>query len=144
MKRPAKVVLVIAALLVASFLIFRTPDTDPARMRPKYGGEPSQFVTLAGGLTVHLRHEGPKDAPAIVLLHGSNSDLHTWQPWVDRLREDYRIIRFDQIGHGLTVPVPDGNYSREAFVRTVGLVADRLGIERFVPGGSSMGGGVAL
>ncbi|MAS85697.1 MAG: alpha/beta hydrolase, partial [Erythrobacteraceae bacterium] len=106
MKWLLRIVLLILALLVTAFLIFRTPDTDPAEMRAKYGGEPSQFVEIGDGVTVHLRDEGPKDAPAIILLHGSNADLHTWQPWVDALKARYRVIRFDQVGHGLTGPDP--------------------------------------
>lgn len=144
MKLLGKILLGILALLVIAFLIFRTPDTDPAEMRAKYGGEPSQFIALKDGPTVHLRDEGPRDAPTIVLLHGSNADLHTWQPWVEQLRGEYRIVRFDQIGHGLTGPAPDGGYSTAAFVKTVDQVADALGLEKFVLGGNSMGGGIAL
>lgn len=144
MKRLAKVLAVLAAVLLAAFLIFRVPDTEPAAMRAKYGGPPSQFMTLGTGQVVHLRDEGPPDAPAIVLLHGSNSDLHTCQPWADRLTTRYRVIRFDQRGHGLTGPAADGDYSRPAFARDVGRVADKLGLKRFVLAGNSMGGGIAL
>ena len=67
--------LALIGVLVIAFLFFRTPDTDAAEMRAKYGGPPSQFVAIGDGVTVHLRDEGPKDAPAIVLLHGSNACL---------------------------------------------------------------------
>lgn len=144
MKMLGKILLGITALLVIAFMIFRTPDTDPAKMRAKYGGEPSRFIALEGGPTVHLRDEGPRGGPVIVLLHGSNADLHTWQPWAEQLRKDYRVIRFDQIGHGLTGPAPDGDYSTAAFVKTVDQVTDALGLGKFVLGGNSMGGGVAL
>jgi pimeloyl-ACP methyl ester carboxylesterase len=144
MKRLLKIVGVLAAVLVAAFLLLRTPDTDPAEMRAKYGAAPSQFVKLPSGATIHLRDEGPKDAPAIILLHGSNSDLHTWQPWVDDLKADYRVIRFDQPGHGLTGAIPGGDYSIATYVETIDEVADALGLERFVLGGNSMGGGHTL
>lgn len=144
MKTVGKGLLVLAGGLVATFLIFRTPDTDPAEMRAKYGGPPSQFVALDNGLTVHVRDEGPRDAPAIILLHGSNADLHTWQEWVRLLGDDYRIIRFDQIGHGLTGPAPDSNYSTAAFVETVDQIAASLNLESFTLGGNSMGGEIAL
>ena len=140
MKRLFKILGVLVALLVVAFLIFRTPDTDPVEMRAKYGGEPSQFVTLGDGLTVHLRDEGPRDAPAIILLHGSNADLHTWQPWVDGLKDAYRVIRFDQPGHGLTGAAPSGDYSTAAYVEAIDEVADALGLQRFILGGNSMGG----
>lgn len=144
MKTLAKIIAVVAGLLVLAFFIFRTPDSDPAEMRAKYGNSPSQFVELADGLTVHLRDEGPREAPAIILLHGSNSDLLTWDPWVERLKDDYRIVRFDQPGHGLTGASPDEDYSIETYVKAIGNVADKLGIENFYLGGNSMGGGHTL
>ena len=144
MKRLAKIIGVVAALLLIAFLIFRTPDTDPAEMRAKYGGEPSQFVEIGGGTTVHLRDEGPRDALPIILLHGSNADLHTWQPWTEDLREDFRVIRFDQVGHGLTGGDPNEDYSVANYVSDIDEVADALGLQRFVLGGNSMGGGHTL
>ena len=136
--------LALVAVLAVAFLIFRTPDTDAAEMRAKYGGPPSQFVDIGGGVTVHLRDEGPKDAPAIVLLHGSNADLLTWEPWAAALKTRYRVIRFDQVGHGLTGPDPKHDYSRDNYVADVLAVADTLGLERFIIGGNSMGGKHAL
>jgi pimeloyl-ACP methyl ester carboxylesterase len=141
-------VLALLAVLGLAFLVFRTPDTDAAEMRAKYGGPPSQFVAIGDGVTVHLRDEGPqngrRDAPAIMLLHGSNADLHTWQAWVDALRGQYRVIRFDQVGHGLTGPDPQHDYSRDNYVEDIREVADALGLDRFILGGNSMGGKHAL
>lgn len=87
MKRLGKWLLGILVVLAGAFLLLRTPDTDPAAMKAKYGAAPSQFVDLGGGLTVHLRDEGPRDGPVLVLLHGSNADLHTWGPWTSRLTD---------------------------------------------------------
>lgn len=139
MRRLLRGLAVLAALLVIGFLLLRVPDTDPTAMRAKYGRPPSQFVALPGGPTIHYRDEGPRDAPAIVLLHGSNADLHTWQPWVDRLKARYRVIRFDQRGHGLTGAAP-GGYAVDAFAADIGRFADALELDRFVLAGNSMGG----
>ncbi|WP_114520352.1 alpha/beta hydrolase [Altererythrobacter sp. ZODW24] len=144
MKRLAKILLVIFIGLMLAFVIFRTPDTDPVEMRAKYGGEPSQFVDVGDGLRVHLRDEGPRDAPVVMLLHGSNADLHTWEPWTEALKSEYRVIRFDQIGHGLTGPAPDNNYTMPSFTSTITKVADELDLGTFVIGGNSMGGGIAM
>ncbi|MEL7189828.1 MAG: alpha/beta hydrolase [Pseudomonadota bacterium] len=140
MKWLLRTLLFLLVVLGAAFLIFRTPDTDPAEMRAKYGAEPSQFVLLGSGQKVHLRDEGPKDAPAIILLHGSAADLHTWEPWVQGLKQDYRVIRFDQVGHGLTGPDRKGDYSLESFVADIDDVANAMGLQEFVLAGSSMGG----
>ena len=136
--------LVLLAILVVAFFALRVPDTDPAEMRAKYGGEPSMFLNIDNDRTIHVRDEGPRDAPVIVLLHGSNADLHTWQPWVDILKEDYRVIRFDQRGHGLTGPAPDGDYSTAGFGRDIDAVTGALGVETFTLAGNSMGGGIAM
>lgn len=143
MKRLGKVLLGLALVLGLAFLALRTPDTDPAAMKARYGAAPSQFVDLGGDLTVHLRDEGPRDAPAIVLLHGSNADLHTWEPWTRGLSGEYRVIRYDTIGHGLTGPVPDKDYGLAAMTALVGKVADKLELKNFVLAGNSMGGWVA-
>ena len=135
---------IVAVALVATFFIFRVPDTDPAEMQAKYGSAPSQMVDIGDGRLVHLRDEGPRDAPVIVLLHGSNADLHTWQPWVDALSDDYRVVRFDQRGHGLTGPAGDGDYTLTAFGADIDAVTAALGVERFVLAGNSMGGAIAM
>ena len=132
----------LAAIVIAG-IAFWTPDTDPVAMRAKYGGAPSQFIDLGGRLTVHVRDEGPRDAPVIVLLHGSNSSLQTWDEWTKRLMPQYRVIRFDQIGHGLTGPSPTRDYSANAFADTVERLTTRLGVGKFVLAGNSMGGGIA-
>ncbi|MEM8725298.1 MAG: alpha/beta hydrolase [Pseudomonadota bacterium] len=144
MKWLLRIVLTLAAVLVVLFLIFRTPDTDAAEMRAKYGGEPSQFVEIGDGVTVHLRDEGPRDGVPIILLHGSNADLHTWEPWVEGLKDTYRVIRFDQVGHGLTGGDPNEDYSRSNFTADILEVADALALDRFILGGNSMGGKHAL
>lgn len=134
----------LALVLLAAYFILRVPDTDPAEMQAKYGAAPSRMLAVGDGRQVHVRDEGPRDAPAIVLLHGSNADLHTWQAWTDALSADYRVVRFDQRGHGLTGPAADADYSIEAFAGDVDAVVDALGVERFVLAGNSMGGAIAM
>jgi len=133
----------LALVLLAAYFILRVPDTDPAEMQAKYGAAPSRMLAVGDGRQVHVRDEGPRDAP-IVLLHGSNADLHTWQAWTDALSADYRVVRFDQRGHGLTGPAADADYSIEAFAGDIDAVVDALGVERFVLAGNSMGGAIAM
>lgn len=134
-------VLLLAALV--GFALLRVPETGAAAMRAKYGGPPSQFVDL-GGQLLHVRDTGPRDAPALVLLHGSNAFLQTWEPWAERLDKRYRVIRLDLPGHGLTGASPARAYTTADYAGLVERLRARLGIERIVIGGNSMGGGVAL
>lgn len=119
------------------------PDTDRAAMRAKYASAASQFVEVEPGLSVHVRDEGKRDGPALLLIHGSNSSLHTWEPWVKRLGGTYRIISLDLTGHGLTGPHPKRDYKVETTVGVVDAVMMKLGVARFAVAGNSMGGWVA-
>jgi len=138
-----RLLLLLLAVIGGAVALAWTPDGDPNDLRRKYADARSRFVDLGGGLRVHLRDEGPRDAPVIVLLHGSNASLHTWEPWVRRLGGRYRIIRYDQPGHGLTGPHPRADYRAAGFVDVLDRVVSRLGVNRFVLAGNSMGGWVA-
>ncbi|WP_088307621.1 alpha/beta fold hydrolase [Novosphingobium sp. B 225] len=133
--------LVVAAITLYTF---RDPDSDPKAMVAKYGAPPSKFLKLPDGQIIHMRDEGPADAPVIVLLHGSNADLHTWGPWTDQLKGKYRVIRLDQIGHGLTGADSKGDYSPQGFANRLAQVVDALGLKQFALAGNSMGGGIAI
>lgn len=135
-------VIVLLVLIAALFAWGYAPDIPAKDLRAKYANAESEFVDLGDGLTVHLRDEGPKDAPALILLHGSNASLHTWQQWVDRLGKELRIIRYDQPGHGLTGPHPKDDYTAAGFVDVVDRVAKNRGLDKFYLGGNSMGGWV--
>lgn len=137
---------VVALLLIALAVLFfwgYAPDTDAAAMKAKYGDEPSQFAELEPGLNVHYRDQGKRDGPVLLLIHGSNASLHTWEPWVKRLGNDYRIITLDLPGHGLTGAHPGGIYDYPVFVEVVSGLMAKLGIGAAVIGGNSMGGGTA-
>ena len=144
MKRLFKwAVILILAALIGGFAVGYTPDTDPAAMRAKYASAASQFVDLGGGLKTHVRDEGKRDGPALLLIHGSNSSLQTWEPWVARLGGKYRIISLDLPGHGLTGADPTGDYHYARYVDVVDQVMTKLAVPVFAVAGNSMGGGVA-
>ena len=135
--------LTLLIVIAGAIAWFWTPDRDPDELRALYANESSQFIELDNGLTVHVRDQGPRDAPVIMLLHGSSASLQTWEPWVEQLSADYRVITYDQPGHGLTGPTPDDNYDTPVFVETAQGVAEALELDRFVIGGNSMGGWVS-
>jgi pimeloyl-ACP methyl ester carboxylesterase len=134
---------IVVVFAVALFAWGYAADIPVAELKTKYANSESEFVDLGQGLTVHLRDEGPADAPAIVLLHGSNSQLQTWDEWTSRLKDTYRIIRLDLPGHGLTGPDPKNDYSTAASVSVIDRLAANRGLTHFTLGGNSMGGGIA-
>lgn len=119
-----------------------TPDKPRAALEAAYAAPPSEFVEIAG-LRVHLRDTGPRDAPAVILLHGFGSSLHTWDRWADMLQADHRVVRYDQPGFGLTGGDPTGDYSDTRGVAILLGVMDRLGIAKASVVGNSMGGRIA-
>jgi pimeloyl-ACP methyl ester carboxylesterase len=132
-------------LLIGIFIAANwAPERSAAELQGRWAPPPSIFVDVTG-MQVHLRDEGPRDdASPVVLLHGMGSSLHAWEGWAAALKEKRRVISFDLPGFGLTGPSPDGIYTREADVQFVLTVLDKLGVERCVLGGNSLGGGVAL
>ena len=132
-------VVMVAALIAWSW----APDLPVEQLKARWAPPPSQFVVL-DGLQVHLRDEGPRNDPEpIVLVHGTGASLHTWEGWTAELRQQRRVIRFDLPGFGLTGPNAANDYSMAVYVRFVGALMDKLGVQRFVIAGNSLGGEVA-
>ena len=134
---------IIVAALCGAYFAFDQPDIPRRLLEAKYAGVPSQFVVLKDGARVHYRYRGPRAAPVLVLLHGSNSSLFDWEPWSKILSDRFRVISLDLPGHGLTGAVANGDYSERGMTVFVEAFADKLGLGRFAIGGNSMGGGVA-
>jgi pimeloyl-ACP methyl ester carboxylesterase len=78
-----------------------------------------------------------------LLLHGSNASLHTWEPWVKILGDEFRIVTVDLPGHGLTVAREGDTLTAESMANFVDEFATTIGLARFAIAGNSMGGHVA-
>ena len=143
--RRKRVLIPLGVLLAifAAFLLLRTPDTDRDAMIAKYGGAQAAFAAGPAGQRIHYRDQGRRDGPAMILLHGSNASLQTWEPLVKRLGGAYRIVTLDLPGHGLTGATPDRDYDAGGMIAAVDVVAAKLGLDHFILGGNSMGGWVA-
>jgi pimeloyl-ACP methyl ester carboxylesterase len=123
-------------------------DLAPEVVNSRYANEESQFIQLDGlqqGINLHYRDEGLStvdnpDAPVLFLLHGIMARLHTCEGWVEELKDDFRIIRIDIPGFGLTGPYADGIYNIERSVDMLDQLSNKLGIESFFLAGNSMGG----
>lgn len=142
-KRIFIVLLILVAALAAGWLALRRDDIPYDSLEARYANEQSGFLTLENGLIVHYRDEGPRDAPVIVLVHGFSASLHTWEAWTEGLKQDYRVVRFDLPGHGLTRVHDDTDLTIPAMAAFVDDMADALKIDRFTLVGSSMGGNTA-
>lgn len=147
MKTFGKIVLwalaAIVALLVIGWFALQRPDSDYADLEAKYANAESEYMGLPGGIRAHYRDQGKADGPVLVMVHGFSASSDTWEPWVQRLGGDYRIITLDLPGHGLT-RAPEGYAaSMDAYADYVNAVTERLGVTKFTLIGNSMGGNMA-
>ena len=137
-------ILIVAALLVSaggSYLVWSEPaeGVSAADLEAAYMTPADRFVEIAGA-RVRVREEGPSSAPPLVLIHGFTFSLETWDAWADILKADYRVIRYDLLGHGLTGPDPLERYSPVERAEFLGDVLDALGLDSAAIAGSSLGG----
>jgi pimeloyl-ACP methyl ester carboxylesterase len=134
-----RILLLLAVALVGAFLLARTPDGDAEALIAQYGGSQARFVDSPSG-RIHYRVSGPEGAPALLLIHGSNSALLTWEGVRGALEDRYRIVALDLPGHGLTGPNPKRDYRADAMLAAIPPVLDAAGIDKAIWVGNSMGG----
>ena len=100
------------------------------------------MFSKAHGIVQHFVSQGSKDKPVLVFANSLGSDLRIWDGVVSHLVEDFRIIRYDKRGHGLSdVPAPP--YSLDDFVLDLVGLLDALEIEQATVCGLSVGGVIA-
>ena len=129
-------------LVVALGYWLWTPDLDRARLEARYVETPADLIQVADW-RLHVRDRGPRDAPAIVLIHGFGASLQTWDRWAGDLARDHRVIRFDLPGSGLSAPDPADVYTDARSIDLLRALMDQLGLRRAVIVGHSIGGRIA-
>ncbi|MEX0993209.1 MAG: alpha/beta hydrolase [Solirubrobacterales bacterium] len=129
---------VVAALLVVMVVnaYFVNRQTKPA-----HAGV-GRLVALPGG-AIQVREDGPRQAPAIVLVHGWTAAINWWDRLTPLLDDSYHVVRVDLLGHGGSAKPRDG-YSMEEQADRVATVLEQLGVRRAMVAGHSTGGEVAI
>lgn len=131
----------IALLLGVGYWLW-TPDKPRAALEAKYLRDPGDMISVAGAL-LHVRESGPKDRPAVILIHGFGSSLHTWESWAVALQDRFRVIRFDLPGSGLSEPDALGRYDDRRSFEVLAALMDQLGIRQASLIGNSIGGRIS-
>jgi 3-oxoadipate enol-lactonase len=100
------------------------------------------FVAI-GDLTVRCRIDGPDAAPWLVFSNSLMTDLTLWDEQVAAFGDRFRILRYDQRGHGETgVPALPGDF--DGLARDLAMLLDAFAIDRAIVIGVSMGAVTAL
>lgn len=97
----------------------------------------------ANGIDIACRVFG--SGPPLVLVHGLACGQRMWMHQTRALRSRFRVITFDQRGHGLSgAPTSADAYSLGHLTQDLVAVLDQLALERCHLVGFSLGGGPAL
>lgn len=131
-----------AIFLFLAFWIYKNwhDDIPPQELAPRYTFPDSRFLQV-DGMEVHCRVTG-KGEP-ILLLHSTQSSLHTWAGWTDSLARKYQVISVDLPGFGLTGPHPRGSYSAFAYASFLDSLVEKLSLKKFHLAGNGLGAQIA-
>lgn len=96
---------------------------------------------------VVLRHQrfhylewGEPDAPAVLLLHGSNQSAHSFDLVSLHLADRFHVYALDQRGHGDSEWAKDSDYSSDAMGLDAAEFIDAMNLDHLIVVGHSMGG----
>lgn len=90
---------------------------------------------------MHVVHDGPRQAPPLLLIHGSGASGSFWSPVVPALADHHHVIRVDLPGCGQSPPAP--SYDVPAQAGQVAALLDDLDLRHVAVVGHSSGGYVA-
>jgi len=102
-----------------------------------------KMVEVAGG-TLHVVELGPRDATAVVMLHGASSNLEVMRPLGERLSQTHRVILVDRPGHGWSTRANSSDSTPEPQARMIAQALDKLGIGKAIVVAHSWSGALAL
>jgi 3-oxoadipate enol-lactonase len=100
------------------------------------------FVEI-DGLRIHCRLEGAAGGPWMIFSNSLATDLSVWDEQVEVFAGHYRILRYDQRGHGET-EVPAAACTFDQLTEDAAALLDYFGVEAGVFAGVSMGAVTAL
>lgn len=136
--------IVIALALIIIFAFFYKSDLSKEDLTDTYINEKSKFMELPSGANMHYRDEGNPNGPVLVMVHGGFGSLQNWEGWIEPLKNEYRLISMDLLGHGLTGAYPANIYDRHTERDAVHQLLQKLNIKKYTVAGNSFGGGIAL
>ena len=97
----------------------------------------------ANGISINYQVDGPEGAPWFVFSNSLATSTAMWDEQAAALKSRFRVLRYDQRGHGGT-EVPAGRYAFDTLLEDALGLLDALGIAKTHFAGLSMGGATAL
>src|SRR6476646_4819886 len=106
--------------------------------------QPTTKHETVNGLRLRYLEWGRPDALPVVCVHGYTSSAEALHALAQRMQDRAHLIAMAVRGHGDSAWSPDGAYQYADQAGDLAALVDRLGIERFVLIGTSMGGIIAM
>jgi 3-oxoadipate enol-lactonase len=97
----------------------------------------------ANSININYQVDGPERAPWLVFSNSLATSLSMWDEQAAALKDRFRVVRYDQRGHGET-EAPAGRYAFDTLLDDALALMDALGIAKATFAGLSMGGATAL
>jgi 3-oxoadipate enol-lactonase/4-carboxymuconolactone decarboxylase len=105
-------------------------------------GDGVELIPTSGG-ELAVRLDGPEDAPLLVLSNSLGTTHTMWDPQVGSLAGHFRVLRYDQRGHGGST-TPTKPFTVDELAGDVVEMIEALGRERCSFVGLSLGGMVGM
>lgn len=116
-----------------------TPSNRTPRANGEGGTTEDTVLRLEHG-DLHVSQDGPRDAPALLLIHGSATSSRSWNALVPLLTASHHVIRIDLPGHGRSAEPVGRGYGTSEQADTLATALDRLGVKHVTAVGHSSGG----
>jgi 3-oxoadipate enol-lactonase len=100
-------------------------------------------ITASDGCALHYRFDGDSGQPILLFSNSLGSTIDMWDPQVPALTQHFRVLRYDNRGHGAS-DMPAGPYTMERIARDAKELIEGLEIGPVAFCGLSLGGMVGM
>nr|WP_067288093.1 3-oxoadipate enol-lactonase [Marinobacterium profundum] len=94
------------------------------------------------GEFIHYQLDGPSHLPLLVFSNSLGTDLRVWDPLLPELKQQFRFLRYDKRGHGLS-SCPPAPYQLDDHIDDLIGLLDALELSQVTLCGLSVGGMIA-
>ena len=112
-------------------------------IKPGMTTAPIAMKIKANGITINYEIDGAQGLPWLVFSNSLATSLSMWDEQAAALKYSFRVLRYDQRGHGGT-DAPAGRYAFDTLLDDALGLLDALSIGKANFAGLSMGGATAL
>ncbi|MHA1451064.1 MAG: alpha/beta fold hydrolase [Candidatus Hodarchaeales archaeon] len=103
----------------------------------------SHWLNIDGN-QYHYLDEGPRESPAIVMIHGNPTWSFYYRDLVKPLREKFRVIVPDHIGCGMSDKPQDYSYTIEQHIKNLEKLISHLQLKSLTLVMHDWGGGIGM